>query len=80
MPRADRNRQPEIRSACFIYCYPVFMNQASDSLVHPAHMNQASDSPVHPANMNRASDLPVHFCVHIRFMEGKHLVIERLTP
>ena len=67
MPRADRNRQPEIRSACFIYCYPVFMNQASDS-------------PVHPANMNRASDLPVHFCVHIRFMEGKHLVIERLSP
>ena len=67
MPRADRNRQPEIRSACFIYCYPVFMNQASDS-------------PVHPANMNRASDLPVHFCVHIRFMEGKHQVIELLTP
>ena len=67
MPRADRNRQPEIRSACFIYCYPVFMNRASDS-------------PVHPANMNRASDLPVHFCVHIRFMEGKHLVIERLSP
>ena len=76
MPRAEKNRQPEI-PVCLFFSLSGFHEPSVRLLVH---LNRASDSPVHPANMNRASDLPVHFCVHIRFMQRKHLLIKLLPP